>query len=422
MIRERRLASPAVTPGAVISTEVSKDAVFHQFQIELEGAVTALYPAGASAAVNTQFSEGFPFNLMSRVRLIRNGSDVVWQGSGKQLAKESLFLNGRYPAARIWVYNNGTTGTGTNAALLSVAAYGQTVYSNSQGIGGNTVPFVDTATTATKTSVTNFRCVAEMWLQLGVDDSYFSTLVDARPLASYVLEITWANLSDIIVPGSNNVGTATLALTGLNGTGSAACTLMSYDQDNLQLGVPFGTFKRASFQPPGLSYSSSQVQALLPRGNLYYGVILEALGLKAAGLATIAQPGNDIITQITNRINSNYYLRDVQWKDLQAKNLNDGVVPTTALDPINGVLGWAMMKYPCTGNTVKECIATYTMDQFDYLLSIGALAGADGNTYNGSPTINLLTQEVIPGKSVSQSGARGAFAGSISATSAKPGA
>jgi hypothetical protein len=209
------------------------------------------------------------------------------------------------------------------------------------------------------------------------------------------------------------------------------CSIQSYDQDNVPLGIPFGTFKRASFQPPGLTFNSNQVQALLPRGNLYYGILLETLGFKGASGSfgagsTIAEPGNDIITEIVNRINSNYYLRDVFWRDLQAKNRNDGLVPTTPYDAYAGSkYGWSDLYYPCTDDSETSLIATYTMDQFDLLLSIAANTAQspnDGFTYTGAPIVNLLTQEVIPGKSVSPSGARGAFAGSMSATSAKPGA
>lgn len=420
MIRERRLASVNYSPGQVVATELPKDAVYHQIQIQLDGNATITYPSGTSP-VNTTFAQGFPFNLISRLRLVRNGSDVVWQGSGKQLAKESLALNGTAPFARMWV--DGTNnGAGTAYALLFRTINGLSIPSNSEGILANSAAFQDTApTSSTVPNQIDFRGLMEMWLQLGVDDNWFTTLVDARPLASYSLEITWANLTDIIAAGSNATGAGVVVVT-------TNCSIQSYDQDNLDLGIPFGTFKRASFQPPGVSFSSSQVQALLPRGNLYYGVLFETLGLKTArgsfgSSPTIAEPGNDIVLEIQNRINSNYSLRDVFFRDLQAKNRNDGRLSSNPYDPYSGFpLGWAMLYYPCTGDSVKELVATYTMDQFDLLLSIAATSGGqDGDVYTGNPVINLLTQEVIPGKSVAPNQARGSFAGSISSTSAKPG-
>jgi len=413
MIRERRLNSPVFTPGQVVSVELPKDAVYHQIQIQLNGKLAIAYGAAAGASVNTQIAEGFPFSLISKIRLIRNGSDVVFQGTGKQLAKEQLYLNQRFPFARM--YFDTTTTTGTPNALLTKTVNGLTVPSNSEGIGSNNATFSDTASVSA-INVIDFQCLLEMWLQLGVDDAYYTTLVDSRPLASFVLEITWANTTEYVVAGSQNAVTAVV-------TPSVSASIQSYDQDNIQAGIAFGTFKRASFQPPGIGFNSGNTQALLPRGNLYLGIIMETLGLKAAGLATIAQPGNDIMGEIQNRINSNYLLRDVFFKDLQAKNRNEGMVPTSPYDSWGAApLGWAYLFFPSTGKTIKELVSSFTMDQFDLLLSTNNTSGAgDGNVYSGTPTVNLLTQEVIPGRSVSASSARGAFAGSAVSTSAKPG-
>ncbi len=363
--------------------------------------------------MNSSFAEGFPFNIISRIRLIRNGSDIVWAGSGKQLAKESLILNGSFPFARVWVdwTNNGG---GTAGALLTKAVNGVTIPSNSEGIGSNNAVFTDTASTGATNQI-NFRALLEMWLQLPVD-KYFTTLVESRSLSSFQLEITWAAQADFLKLGSNSGGAATV-------TASVNCQVMSYDQDNLKPGLAFGTFKRSSLTPPGMAYSSSGQQFLLPKGNLYFGLLIEALGTKAAGLSTIQQPGNDIITEIVNRVNTNYYLRDVYFRDLQAKNRNDGALVSSAYDTWGaGVLGWAAVKYPITGDKLKELVQTFSYDTFDMLLSTnGTTGGGDNNTYSSTPTINILTQEVIPGRSVSAGSPRGAYAGSIAATSAKPG-
>ena len=291
---------------------------------------------------------------------------------------------------------------------------GVSIPSNSEGIGCNNAVFTDTATSATTNQI-DFRAVMEMWLQLPVD-KYFTTLVESRSLSSFQLEITWEQTANFIILGSNAGGNATLTTT-------VNCTVMSYDQDNLKQGLAFGTFKRSSLQPPGLAFNSTGQQFLLPRGNLYYGILFESLGLKSAGLATIAQPGNDIVTEIVNRVNTNYYLRDVFWRDLQAKNRNDGALPSSPYDTWGaGVLGWAALKFPITGDKLKELVQTFSYDTFDLLISTAATTGTgDGNTYNGSPTLNVLTQEVIPGRSVAAGSPRGSYAGSIAATSAKPG-
>ncbi len=423
MLRERRLNSPTWTNNSVVQVELPKDAVYNQIQLEVDGNVSIAYPA-SGAAMGTTFANGFPFNLVSRIRLIRNGSDVVWQGSGKQLAAESAFLNGRFPFSRIWV--DGTNhGGGTANSILTSTYRGITIPANSEGIGCNVAAFTDSGgATGAQTNQINFRCVFEMWLQLGVEDKFFTTLLDARSLASYVLEITWENTTNVyIVTGS---GTQTY-------TWTVAASVQSYDQDNVALGIPFGTFKRASLQVPGIAFGSSNTQALLPRGNLYYGILLETLATRSAGgqlAGTIAEPGNDIVTEIQNRINSNYLLRDVYFRDLQAKNRNDGPLPSSPYDSTGcGKMGWAAIYYPCADDSIKSLVGTYTMDQFDLLLSTGSTSGAvgasgaasEGYTYSGSPIVNVLTQEVIPGKSVSASSAQGAYAGSINATTANPG-
>lgn len=398
MIRERRLNTIAYNSGGVSTVELPKDAVYHQIQMILTGQVSSVNGAGSTA---NKFAQGFPFNIINRIRLVRNGSDVVYQGSGKQLAKEGLYLNQRFPQARLW--------TATNA-LLTASVNGVTIPSNSEGIGCNAAVFLD-AGTVSSTVVTNFRASLEMWLQLGVSDSYFATLVDARPLASFVLEITWDSITNFIVAGTS----ATLSLVG------AQAVVMSYDQDNVDMGVSFGTFKRASLSSTQFSLNSSQNQQLLPRGNYYFGIIFETLVFRSGGLITIPEPGEDIVTEIQNRINSNYSLRDVFFQDLQAKNRNNGRVPSSPYDPWSGSPnGWAFLDYACTGDSIKELIPTFTMDQFDLLINLGA--GTEAGAITGNPVINIMTQEVIPGRSIAPNQPRGSFAGSMSSTSAKPGA
>lgn len=419
MIRERRLGNVTYTAGQQSSFDIPRDAVFHQIQIQLNGSILNTYAAGAASGLGTatQFAQGFPFNLISRLQLIRNGSDVVWSGSGKQLAKESMILNDTFPFARLWV--DAASALGTQGALLSKAVRGVTIPANSEGIGCNNAIFTDAAvsTTAATSSTIDFACLMEMWLQLPVD-KYFVTLVDARPLATFQLQIVWEQIANIIVAGLNSAGVASTT------TPTVTCTIQSYDQDNLKQGITFGTFKRSNMSPPGLSYSGTNQQFLLPKGNLYFGILFETLGTISGTLGgTIPIPGNDILTEIVNRVNTNYYLRDVFWRDLQAKNRNDQAVPVSPYDTLNaGVLGWAALKYPITGDKLKELVQTFSYDNFDILFNIAAASGGqDGNTYTGTPVVNLLTQEVIPGRSVAASGARGAFAGSIASTSAKNG-
>lgn len=402
MIRERRLNTIPFVSGGISTIELPKDAVFHQIQLVLTGSVSSVNGAGASA---NKFAQGFPFNIISRIRLIRNGSDVVWQGSGKQLAKECTYLNKEYPQARLW---NGTS-TATTPTILLQTVNGVSVPANSEGIGANVATFQD-AGTSSVTLTTSFRGSMELWLQLGVDDQYYTTLLDARPLASYVLEITWDVLANFIIAGTSAVPTLT----------NTQVVVMSYDQDNVDMGIAFGTFKRSSLSVSTFSFSSVNNQQLLPRGNYYFGIIFEALVFRSGGLVTIAEPGEDIVTELQNRINSNYSLRDVFWQDLQAKNRNNGRLCSSPYDVWSGgPNGWAFLDYPCTGTSIKELVPTFTMDQFDILISTGA--GSEAGAVTGNPIINMLTQEVIPGRSIAPNAPQGAFAGSSRSTSAKPG-
>ena len=67
-------------------------------------------------------------------------------------------------------------------------------------------------------------------------------------------------------------------------------------------------------------------------------------------------------------------------------------------------------------------IATYVTDVFDLLLQFQSI----GSSQNGvttsatAPILDILTQEVIPGVSVSAAAPQGARNGSIGNTSAKP--
>ena len=402
MIRERKLSSLSYISGAKSTYEIPKDAVFHQLQLVLTGRLNIAYGATPTAS---KLAPGFPYNMINQIRLIRNGSDVVWQGSGKQLAKETMYLNGEYPQARVW----GGTTSSTLQTLLLQTVNGVSIPSNAEGIGANVATFQDGSPTASTTQFVNFRAVGEIWLQLGVDE-FFTTLVDARPLASFVLEVTWAQASEFIILGTN--GTLTVDT-------STQLLVASYDQDNVASGVKFGTFKRSSISATTYSYSSSNNQQLLPRGNFYYGIILEALAFRSGGLATIGEPGNDIVSAVQNRVNSNYYLRDTNFTDLQAKNRIDSNIGNPYDVWSGGPQGWAQLLYPCTDKSLRNLVATYTMDVFDILFTMGA--GTEGGAVTGNPIVNILTQEVIPGQSIAPNAPRGSQGGSISMTSAKPG-
>lgn len=406
MIRERRITSLNYTPGARQTVELPKDAVYHQLQFDVQGQVDVTYGAGPA---DTSFLPGFPFSLIQNLRVIRNGSDVLWQGSGQMLAKEHLYLNCTPPMARIQDGGDSVGGYSLGAICTSVVN-GITVPANADGIAENAAVFTDNSG-ANRVVRTNFSGLMELWFQLGsVDSNFWATLVDSRVLASFVVEITWAPLADVLIAGGDGVAAIT-----------ASVGVLSYDQDNVKPGEPFGTYKRTMQNVAQAQWGSSGVQYLLSRGNLFQGIIFQCLAYKN-GL-TGPRPEQAVIREIYNRINTNYFLRDTTFQALQGKNRNDGGLTLPYQTGSGSPRGFAYLNYVSVGDRISELVQTYTMDQFDLSLNMAAVGDAENGANDPArqPIINILTQEVIPGKGVSPNASQGAQAGSISRTSASPG-
>lgn len=406
MIRERQINTATYTTATTQTIDLPRDAVYHQIQLSVRNGT--FVQAVADSGIGGLLSDAFPFNIIRNIRLVRNGSDVVWQGSGNQLAKEHLFLNRCHPYARIYT-------TASNVDTLITATYqGVVVPSNTNGIGECAVQFPlapTAATTAPVTSTTRFDFMMELWLQIGVDDVYYGTLVDARKLASYQLELQYAAVGDVFVPGT---GTSAEVIT-------ASIQVSSYDQDNLDVKEQFGTFKRSSLTLSNIPYGSSNQQILLPRGNYFHGIIIESLSQKAQS-ATILRHESGNIGQINNRINSNYTLRATTFMDLASKHLADIGIDASWNTTSTSPNGFAYLSYPMVGKRGAELVPTYVMDQFDLQIATNASTSAQNSADSAStnPTVSLLLQEVIPGVSIGNMQPQGAFAGSSRGTSAKP--
>ena len=401
MLRERQIQSLTYTAGQQQTVDLPRDAVYHMIQLQcLAGAV-----ASTQAAMGTggTFDAAFPFSLIEEVRVIRNGSDVVFQGSGRQLAAEHYYLNTTAPFARLY------TSSSNVETLRTATVRGVTVPANSDGImargGGFTIPNAPASSTTVL-----FDMQVELWFQLGPEDAYYSSLLDARPLATFQLQVRWSATNQVIIPGTGE----TVAIT-------ANFSVMSYDQDNLAINQPFGTFKRSSLTFANLAYGSNQQQILLPRGNFYQGILIETRAYKSAS-TVIPAPENGVLGTILNRINTNYQLRQTNFAALQAKNLSDYGGRSAPWATTGMPQGSAFLYYPVAGDKAAELIPTFTFDQFDLLLNVNAIGSAQNGATTGAtlPIIDLLLEEVIPGVSVSKAAPQGAMAGSIARTSAKP--
>lgn len=417
MIRERNIQSATFAAGQSQVLDLPRDAVYHIISMEFTGTVTI------TSGTGVVYDDCFPFSILKNIRLIRNGSDVVFQGSGCLLAKEHYYLNETFPHARIYTESASLETLLLSSAASALGGKGVTVPANAEGIGMTQVQFAS-ASSSGATVINNFDFQVDMYLQLGPSDIYYGSLVDARRLAAYQLVLDYANVSDVTIPGST---AAVIAATG---------RIMSYDQDNLATDIDFGTFKRSTLSFSNLAYGSSNQQLLLPRGNYFHGIIFDCLAQKA-GSTTVLSHENAVMTSLINRINSNFQLRNVNWEDLQRKNQADGCANNAYSGSRGMPNGTAYLYFPAAGDRGSELVPTHVMDQFDIQVSLasattlataangGANAGINGpengaTTAATNPTINLLLEEVIPGVSLGESYPQGAMAGSKRATSAKP--
>lgn len=404
MIRQRQLSSLVFQEGQTSLVDIPRDAVYHMLRLAcFGGTISSTYGTGPTGPT---FDSAFPFSLIRNMRVLRNGGDVIWQGSGAQFAKEHYFLNNSAPKARLY-----TLASNVETLLTAVTSRGLAIPANADGIMANLVEFVGASTASTTQTSCLFDFQAEMWFQMP-NDKAAATLVDARKLASFQLEITWATLSTIIIPGTNNTANTCVA----------TVQLLATDQDNVDLDEPFGTFKRSSNSYNSYSYGSSQNQVMLNRGNFYQGIILQTRALKT-GSSVVLRPENSVVQTIENRINSNFQLRKEDFRQLQAKNNGDNGGRSQVYNIAEGLpQGWAFMEYTAAMESASELVATNVMDQFDLMLSINAIGSATNGATTGStnPFIDVMSLEIIPGVSVSAKAPQGSFAGSIARTSAKP--
>ena len=418
MIRERNVQSWTYSAGTTQVLDLPRDAVYHVIQIEGQGNFNNQQPTTGTQVL---FDDCFPFSLFRNIRLIRNGSDVVYQGSGCLLAKEHYYLNETFPHGRLFTQSSSVETLLLSSTAGALGAKGVTVPANDEGIGMTQVQFCSPSSGSAATNNINFDFQMDMYLQMGPSDTYYGTLVDARRLATYQLELNYAAVADVSIPGSGNINSIT-----------ATGRILSYDQDNLSSDIDFGTFKRSQLGISNIPYSATNQQVLLPRGNYFHGVIIETLAQKAAS-TTVLSHENGCITTVINRINSNFQLRQINWEDLQRKNQADGCANNAWSGSRGLPNGSAYFYYPVTGDKGSELVPTHVMDQFDFQISTATSTTNTSTTNTGingpengattsstNPTINFLLEEVIPGVSLGESYPTAAQAGSKRATSAKP--
>lgn len=403
MLRERLINTLQYVPGQQQTVDLPRDACFHMLQFSCFGANLASTQL-AVTGTGGRFAPGFPFNMIEEIRIIRNGSDVVFQGSGKQLAYEHFILNTSAPFARLFTTNANVE------TLLTQTVRGLTVPANPDGINQRVAGF-QVPTAAGTTVNVGVDAEMELWFQNGTDDSFFSTLVDARPLATFQAQIRWAPMNAFYIPGTDETAVLT-----------ASWGISSYDQDNVKQDQPWGTFKRSSQSYANFAYGSNQQQIVLSRGNYFQSIQFETLAYKSLS-TIIPMPENAVMARILNRLNTQYNLRDTSFRLLQAKNMSDYGGRAQPYAQAGGTpQGQACLYYPAAIDSRKELIATFALDVFDLLVDVNPAASAQNGptTALTNPVINLLIEEIIPGESVAKNAPQGAVNGSTVRTSAKP--
>ena len=404
-IRERQLNSVSFASGQTVLIDLPRDAVFHWLTLSVyAGTFNTVQGVGGTGPT---LVPGFPFSLMRSLRVLRNGSDVVFQGSGEQLALEAYYLNKQFPLARLY------TTTGNVETLRTATVRGVTVPANSAGLGSFGGGYTEPSAPSSSGGNLQFDFQVDLYFQMGDLDSYYGSLVDARKLATFQLEIIWATEASQIAAAGVTNGASTAAF---------SMQILSVDQDNLDVANDFGTFKRSTMTLATLPYGSSNNQVLLPRGNFFQGIIITSKAFKT-GSSVNPIFDNGIIGTIDNRINSNFSLRKNNFNQLQARNSADaGGRPQPWQTAQGSIQGAAYLSYTNAAQKASELVPTYVMDQFDLQMSINPAASAQNGATTGStnPYIELLMEEVIPGVSIGSASPRGAQAGSISSTSAKP--
>lgn len=421
MIRERNLQSWTYTAGTSQALDLPRDAVMHIIQIEGTGSVSVTTLVTGSQVM---FDDCFPFSLLKNIRLIRNGSDVVYQSNGCLLAKEHYYLNETFPHARLYTLSTSVETLLLTSTAGALGGKGITVPANDEGIGMTQANFVSPSSgSVTSSTIINFDFQMDLYLQMGPSDLYYGTLVDARRLATFQMIFDYANVSDVALGISGTtLPTVTIAATG---------RIDSYDQDNVSTDVDYGTFKRSQLSFSNLTYNSNNQQILLPRGNYYQGIIIDCLAFKSYSTTTAGHE-NGVLSVVLNRINTNFQLRNSNWEDLQRKNQADGCA-NNAFSGSRGLPnGTAYVYYPSTGDRASELVPSQAFDTFDLLLNIAPSGSTSspstgvGGPENGAttastnPIINLLTEEIIPGVDMGSTYPTAAQAGSRRRTSAKP--
>jgi len=418
MIRERNIQSFTYAAGSSQVLDLPRDAVYHIIQLSCAGVVTVAQPTTGTQCL---FDDCFPFSLLKNLRLIRNGSDVVYQSNGCLLAKEHYYLNEIFPHARLYTISSSIETLLLSSTAGALGAKGVTVPANDEGIGMTQVEFCTTTGATTANATVNFDFQVDLYLQMGPSDLYFGSLVDARRLATFQLILDYAAVADVTIPGSGQTVTI-----------SASGRVLSYDQDNIAVDIDYGTFKRSQLSISNLTYGSTNQQILLTRGNYYHGIIVDCLAAKSNSTVVLAHE-NAVLVSLINRINTNFQLRNANWEDLQRKNQADGCA-NAAFSGSRGLPnGTGYIYYPCTGDRASELVPSHAFDQFDLLVQLASattVTGPGNSAINGpengattastNPTLNILLEEVIPGVSMGDSYPTAAQAGSRRATSAKP--
>jgi len=404
-IRERQLVTLSYSSGGTSRQQLPRDAVYHLLRFSCVAGSFAT--TQGSSGTGPSLVPGFPFTLIRQIRVIRNGSDIVFSMSGDQMALAHYYSNNSHPFARLYTVSSNVE------TLRTATVRGLTLPANPQGIGSRqglfTVPDA-----ASSVGTVNFDFQVDALFQVGVSDDYFSTLLDARPLSDYVVEIDWATeAAQIAAAGTANTSSAA----------SFSLQVLSVDQDNVKDGIPYGTYKRSQMSISNFAYSSQNNQVLLPRGNLLFAIQMMTRAFKT-GSTVNPLPENSCLSSVELRVNTNFSLKKLNYDQIQKNNMADNGGRQSAWDFAGGLpQGSAYLSLHNATESLREALPTYAFDQLDMQLATQAIGSSSNGatTSSTNPVLDFLIHEVIPGVSVASDAPQGAQAGSISRTNVQYG-
>lgn len=285
-LEKQRILQPLVLTGAgELSRDIPKDTVIKRIGLRLSGAIQTTYASGTPVAR----ADSIFHSLVNSVKVIANGGRVIKNVQPHLIRMQSLL-------------NTGLQGERGSSAAASASALKPTV--DGGFVFGTTTQY----TTVAETLSLPFEFI---WSKLEAER--MTTWFDTRSLSSCELRLS-QNAYTSLQSAAN-----TAPVTYSNSTLQVDITLVE------AVGVPasmkFLDFRQTTKDIPFTAQvTNSQIE--INRGNSLCGLLFYAKD-GAAGSSTTATDrlaSNELITDMSLKLNGSIDLKSTNWKNLQAEN------------------------------------------------------------------------------------------------------